>query len=75
VVTIEWYKIAGIVIGLVVLYVIGYFLFKDNTNKQYKKARSFHKEAELCYESGEFDLAEEYYNKAEELRKIGQEQV
>ena len=71
----EGYKIAGIVAGLVVVYVVGYFLVKDSSNKFFNRARALHKEAELCYQSGDFDLADEYYTKAEEMRKKGWEQA
>lgn len=73
-ITIEWYKIAGIVVGLGVIYAIGYYFIKDgSTNKYYRKAQSYHKEAEECYDSEDFDLAEEYYAKAEEFRQKGRE--
>jgi hypothetical protein len=70
---IEWYKILGIVIALIVIYFIGYFLVKDSAKKDFKKAKGYHKEAERYYEDGDYDLADEYYAKADEHRKKGWE--
>jgi len=73
VVEIEVWKIVGIVIILVFAYIVGYYLLKETPKKQFKKASNLHREGEECYESGEFDLAEEYYQKANELRRKAQE--
>ena len=69
----ETWKIIGIVVILVVVYIIGYFMVKESQGKLYRKARKLHREGEYCYESGDFDLADEYYGKANEVRKRAQE--
>ena len=69
----EWWKILGIVIGLIVLFFLGYFFFQENSQKYYRKARRAHKKGEQAYASENFDLAESLYTKAEEYRKRARE--
>ena len=75
-INIEWYKIVGIILGLIVLYFIGKVFMRETvTNKHIRKATSFHKEAERYYEAGEYDLADEYNLKAEAARKTGLDEL
>ncbi len=63
------WKIVLAVIGLVVLYLIIHAVFKQSPKKCYRKARRCHKRAESFYKAKDFELAEAYYDKAEEHRK------
>ncbi len=69
----EIWKIVGIVLALVVIFIAGFFYFRESPKKFYKKAKSLHREGEECYEAGDVDLADEYYQKANEYRKRAEE--
>ncbi len=47
---------------------LAYLLVKPTPNKYYAKARKAHKIGEKCYSCNDIDLAEEYYQDAEEFR-------
>ena len=69
----EWWKILGIIIVLLILFVLGYYFFQESPQKYYRKARRSHKKGETAYSSGDFELAESLYAKAEEQRKRARE--
>lgn len=48
---------------------IGHALFSKSAKKYYRKAGRCHKKAEAFYNARDFELAEAYYDKAEEHRR------
>jgi len=67
-------KLLAIVVAtIIILFVLGYFLFRQTPEKIYARAMRFHKKGEECYLSKDFELAEEYYQKAENLRQRARE--
>ncbi|MBT3323556.1 hypothetical protein HN681_04480 [archaeon] len=65
----EIWKISGIILALILIFIFGFFYFRESPKKFYRKAKSLHREGEDCYEAGDVDLAEEYYQKANDCRK------
>ena len=69
----EWWKIVGIIIAVLVLFFLGYYFLQENSQKYYQKAKRAHKKGEKAYASGNFELAETSYTLAEEHRKRARE--
>ncbi|MBI5871518.1 hypothetical protein HZB88_00335 [archaeon] len=67
------WKIILIVIGLLVICLIGHAVFSKSQKRHYRKARRCHKKAEAFYNARDFELAEAYYDKAEEHRRKAKE--
>ncbi|MDP3728955.1 MAG: hypothetical protein Q8R18_05915 [bacterium] len=68
-----WLKIFGIGLVVLIIIIVLYIFFQENHQKYYRKARRAHKRGESAYTSGDFELAESLYAKAEEYRKKAQE--
>ncbi len=69
----EWWKILGIIIGVLILFLLAYLFFQENPQKYYRKARKTHKKGERAYASGNYDVASSYYVKADDYRKKARE--
>ncbi len=69
----ELWKIFGIVIALLVIFVLGYYFLQESPQKYYRRARQAHKKGESAYISGDFELAESFYTKADDHRKRARE--
>tara|TARA_Y100000310_G_scaffold343267_2_gene450091 strand:- start:2963 stop:3256 length:294 start_codon:yes stop_codon:yes gene_type:complete len=62
-----------IILAAIVLAIVIYFAVKQSPEKFYRKAKRAHKKAEKIYNTGDYDLADEYYQQAEEFRKTARE--
>ena len=69
----EWWKILGIVIAVLILFLLGYLFFQESPQKYYRKARKAHKNGERAYASGNYELANSLYVKADDHRKRARE--
>lgn len=69
----DWWKILGIVVFLLILFIVGYYFFQESPEKYYRRSRRLHKKGESAYGQGNFETAEEYYAKADEHRKRARE--
>ncbi len=55
--------------GIVLFFLVVFSLRNETSSRIYKKAARLHKKGENAYLSGHYDLAEAFYNSANELRK------
>ncbi|MSR85921.1 hypothetical protein EXS74_00830 [Candidatus Woesearchaeota archaeon] len=69
----EWWKILGIVIVVLILFLLGYLFFQENPQKYYRKARKTHRKGERAYASGNYEVANSHYVKADDYRKRARE--
>ncbi len=71
-----WFKIGGVVVFLLIMllatFVYGRFLSKTSEN-YFRRARNAHKKGEEYFKIGESELAEEYYEQANQYRKDAEE--
>lgn len=68
-----WWKIVGIILGILILILLGYFFLHESPQKYYRKARGAHKKGEHAYATGNYELASSLYVKADDYRKRARE--
>ncbi len=69
----SWLKILGIIFGILILFILVYYILQDSPKKYYRKARNAHKNGEKVYNAGDFEQANSYYMKADEYRRKARE--
>ena len=62
------------VIGaLFLVFIVGYIVLNPGKSRMLSRARKLHMQGERYYEKGDAELADEYYNEADSLRKAARE--
>ncbi|MEK7224355.1 MAG: hypothetical protein AAB221_01570 [Bacteroidota bacterium] len=59
--------------GLFLVFIIGYAILNPGKRRMLGRARKLHMQGETYYERGDVELADEYYNEADKLRKAARE--
>jgi len=59
--------------ALFLVFIIGYAILNPGKKRMLSRARKLHMQGERYYEKGDIELANEYYNEADSLRKAVRE--
>lgn len=59
--------------GLILIFLVGYWVLNPGKKRVLAKARRLHKKGEKYYMEGDSELADEYYIEAQTVRKAAME--